>query len=190
MSRQRQYFVLESQPSTLVAHLVNSSGEGFGLEFLQGTWLTYATVDHDLHIEIEGPVEPLPDYFEVDCVPIVNQSFMQAFQSSGCDNFQLYPLPLHFSDQEVQGYAALNVLGRIACLDLNESQYTEFRGKVFRIQSLAMRPTDDTWAPVFRAHEYQEVVFVDERVQEALAANSISGLRITPAEQWNDAHRF
>jgi hypothetical protein len=43
---------------------------------------------------------------------------------------------------------------------------------------------------MFRAHEYQEIIFIRDNVKKEIEKANISGCEIRNADGWSDAHRF
>lgn len=53
---------------------------------------------------------------------------------------------------------------------------------------LLENPADGSF--MFRAHEYQEIIFINENVKKEIEKANISGCEIRNADGWSDEHRF
>ena len=132
----------------------------------------------------------LPDYFEVDGIPIVNQNFIDTIESAGVDNFQALPVDIRFDDTTKEGHFLLNVIGRVKCFDESATDCSKFGPSVARVFSLKLIDNPAKGSNMFRAHEYQEIIFISEQVQQAIKKVGITGCEIRNADGWSDEHRF
>jgi len=183
-------YTLESKLHTLVSYISYSEGEGWRLDFLKGLLLDVPQKKDAIFIEVENPKVPLPDYFDVQGVPIVNKKVIDALESVAVDNFQAFPVEIHFEDGITSGYFLLNVVGRLECIDLSLSKVSKFGPCIARIFDLKLVENAADGCYMFRAHEYQEIIFIHEHVKKEIEKANISGCEIWNADGWSDAHRF
>lgn len=183
-------YVLESKKHRLISHLSYSQGGGWGLDFFSGAILDIPQKSDDLYVEVENSKVPLPDYFEVDGVPIVNQRFVDTISHIGVDNYQALPIEIRFTNEIEKSYYLLNVIGRSKCFDLEKTDCSKFGPSVARVFSLKLQINPANGANMFRAHEYQEVIFVSEQVKAEIEKKNITGCELRDADGWTDAHRF
>ena len=183
------YYILEPQHLSLIMHL--NEGNGFGVSFLQGKAVQLPSFSTALRIEIESEYCDLPDYFEVDCVPIVNRKVIDCLDAAGVGNMQCIPVNVHFREGVVtDGYFLLNVIGLVNCIDENKTDCSHFGPSIARIFSLTLLDDPAEGKHLFRAKEYHDILFITAPVKRALQSATISGCEIRPAQGWSDAHRF
>ncbi|VAW83610.1 hypothetical protein MNBD_GAMMA16-769 [hydrothermal vent metagenome] len=108
-------YILESKLHKLISHISYSQDSGWGLDFLQGFIVDIPQDKGELFIEAESLKVSLPDYFEVDGVPIVTSKFINIIENAGVDNFQALPVDIRFEDGVDEKHFLLNVIGRVKC---------------------------------------------------------------------------
>jgi hypothetical protein len=144
---------------------------------------------HDEYDEPNEPLAELPDYFELMRAPIGSHRLREALTSAGADNVDYYPAAIEASPPRDFGhYYALNVIGRISCMDMGQSKFTTYEDRVARVQNLILDEDSIQGARIFRIHEVPELIIVSDRVAEAIRA--LSGVALRPAQGWNDDHRY
>jgi len=183
-------YILESKLHNLVSHIVNQNGSGWGLDFLKGFLVTPPVTSSELFVEVESEQVDLPDFFEVDGVPVVRSHFIKTIESAGVDNFQLIPVEIRFKNSVVKDFFLFNVIGRVKCFDENKTDCSKFGPSIARIFSLKLVSNPAYGNHMFRAHEYQDVIFITEQVKIEIEKANISGCEIRNADGWNDEHRF
>lgn len=183
-------YILESKLHSLVSHISYSEDSGWGLDFLKGFLVNIPQDRSGLFVEAESERVELPDYFEVDGVPIVRKKFIDTIELAGVDNFQALPVEVRFENGADKGYFLLNVIGRVKCFDETKTDCTKFGPSIARIFSLKLADNPAHGAYMFRAHEYQDVIFITEQVKHEIEKANITGCEIRSADGWSDAHRF
>jgi len=183
-------YILESKLHSLISYISYSEDGGWGLDFFKGSVLDAPKNNNDLYIEVENVKTPLPDYFEVQGVPVVNKKFITTLESVSADNFQAFPVEIRFEDGLTSGHFILNVIGKSKIFDESQSKLSKFGPSVARVFSLKLVDNAAFGSYIFRAHEYQEVIFIQENVKKAIEEANISGCEIRKADGWSDEHRF
>lgn len=183
-------YILESKLHSLISYISYSEDGGWGLDFFKGLILDVPKNNNALYVEAESQKTPLPDYFEVQGVPVVSKKFIVALENVSVDNFQAFPVEIRFEDGIVSGHFILNVIGRSKCFDESQSKLSKFGPSIARIFSLKLVDNAAFGSYIFRAHEYQEVIFIQEKVKKAIEEANISGCEIRKADGWSDEHRF
>ncbi len=184
------YYVLEADHRALVTHLNYTQGGGWGLDFLYGHLVEIPKNQGDLYVTVEHTQIDLPDYIEVDGVPIVTDKFIDILDTAGVDSFQAIPVEIRFEDGVQNDRFLINVVGRISCIDEDVSDCSKFGPCIARIFNLKLNENAPKGAFVFRADEYQEIIFLKEHVKVAIEGAGITGCELRLADGWNDAHRF
>lgn len=185
------YYILEYDRSVRkVRHLEYTGDEGWGLDFLKGRIVSPVPTENDLFVKFECPQLELPDYFEVSCVPIVKENFIHLLKKLKIDNFQAFPVDVHFSNGKTSGYYLINIVGRLTCIDKDATDGKKRGPVISRVFDLKIDETKINDVRIFRDHAYQELVFIYDELKEAIEQAGISGCSIRPADGWNDSHRF
>ncbi len=184
------YYVLQSQSLRKVRHLNFPSGDGWGIDFLKGLLIEIPQNSHDISVNFECDSIDLPDYFEADGAPIVNESVLKALQIAGVDNYQQLPLIINFNDRSVTGYSLINVIGRINCMNKELSDFSTWGKSVARIFNLKLDESKTGGALMFREHNYHDIIFICEQLKIAFDDMKITGCEIIPADGWSDSSRF
>ena len=199
------YCVLEMDPEQAVMASFEEANPGHDLKWLMGSIPDTDTRPAGLRIMIDEPddeyEEPeaesadgnagpaYPDYFELMRVPIGSTRLKEALTRAGVDNIEYYPVPIvDLSGQTVQGHYAMNIIGRLTCIDRAKSALVTDGGQIVRIKSLTLDTQKIHGAKVFRLHEYPEITIVSSDVADAL--HEMSGVLLLPAQGWSDEHRF
>ncbi len=122
----------------------------------------------ELYIEFENKQIPLPEYFETGSTPIVTEQFVKVLENTGADNFQVFPVEIRFEDGVTLGYYLLNIIGRITCIDEKASDCSFVGPVIMRMFGLKLIEENIRGQHIFRAGEYQDVIFISDRVKTAI----------------------
>jgi hypothetical protein len=183
------YYVLEEQVNR--SPIVGSVGEdqhALANRFARGHRFPPDEEPQNLFISVEYGPQHYPDYFELQATPVASQRLVQALADAGVDNFDAYPVVIRESTREVENYFVLNFVGRVSCLDEDATRCTRYRGRVARIQSLAIDENRAMGFALFRLHEYELLLLVSEYVKRSL--EGMDGVLLSEAQGWSDRHRF
>jgi len=184
------FYVLESERLKMISTILYEGDDGWGRSFLKGVEIDPPKTPEKLFVYAECPHRSLPDYFETGCVPIVNQKVVDVIKSIDIKNIQILPAQIRFEDKIVTGYNVLNIVGIIPFIDVNASKCSKMESLIVRMGSLKYKPDHVGELDMFRATEYQSVIFISERIKQAFEDYQLSGCLLTPAEGWGDSHRF
>jgi hypothetical protein len=184
------YFILEANNSLKKIRHLRYDGAGWGLDFLKDHLVELPKTPNNLFVTFECNKIDLPDFFEVDGVPVANEKLIKAFKVAGDDNFQAFPVELHFIDSKIIGYYVFNILGRISCIDADATKCRKFGPSIMRIFDLKLKPESALSPAMFRDKQYQMVIFVSESIKKMIESENILGCDIREANGWNDSHRF
>lgn len=173
------YFVLEPDRETAFMVAFKQANRGHDLKWVMGSLMYPDEQPAGLKLIVDEPRDEYPDFFTDIPAPFCSRRMKERLEAAGVERE---------SGRRIDGYFAINVIGRIACMDRQRSQFTEWRKRVSRIQSLVLDPAAIQGMRVFRPNEYPAVILVDGDVAEAL--RGLPGVTLRPAEGWTDAHRF
>jgi hypothetical protein len=110
-------------------------------------------------------------------IPVMSDSFIKALQDAGASNLQCFPAEIRSKvDSSVwKNYKAVNIIGKIACADLDASESTHIIGRpgddalpLMAFEDLKVEPTRIGDALLFRLAESPGVILVAESVVEYL----------------------
>ncbi|WP_444996732.1 hypothetical protein [Aliikangiella sp. IMCC44359] len=100
--------ILETQEHQLVGMISNKDSNQLP-PFTKGRLINKNFYEGQLKVEFESSHGSLPDYFELDAIPIVSDKFVDFWQDLPIDNYQLFPAVIRFPDKEFAGYSILNI---------------------------------------------------------------------------------
>lgn len=187
------YSILESDNSISRVYYLNYKGSnGLGLDFSKGLFIEPLANENSLFIDFECKKIKLPDYFEVQGVPIANEKLIKAFEDGAADanNFQIFPVEIQFENGKMSGYYLFNIVGQISCMDTENSRFSKFGPSIARIFDLKLNPELTNDIPMFREQKYTDIIFVSQKIKKSIKAQSITGCELRQANGWNDNHRF
>lgn len=183
------YYLLEEDRGYAFMASLKDDNPGHDAKWMMGRLLEPDDKPAGLKLTIDEPRERYPDFFTEVPAFFCSQRLRDRLKAAGVDNVEFYPLEMvERSGKRIEGYFAINIIGRLACMDRERSQFTEWRKRITRIQSLALDMSAIKGFKVLRLHEYPELILVSEDVAEAI--RELPGVSLRPAEGWNDAHRF
>lgn len=183
------YFVLEEDRAYAFMAVFEDANPGHDAKWMMGRLMEPDDKPSQLKLTIEEAPERYPDFFTEVPAFFCSQRLRDRLKAAGVDNVEFYPVDMaEQSGRRVEGYFAMNIIGRIACMERERSKFTEWRKRVTRIQSLALDESAIKGLKIFRPHEYPEAIIVSKDVAEAL--RDLPGVLLQPAEGWSDAHRF
>jgi hypothetical protein len=183
------YYVLEAAPEHMVDGVFEEANPGHDIKWMVGQGMEPDEKPDELKILLDEPNEEYPDFFELVHTPFGSERFKKALAASGVDNVEFYPTPiLDDSGKVVASTLAMNILGRIACMDKTKSQVTRLGKRIVRIKSLAIDDGAIHGCKMFRIHERPSLILVSRDVADAI--RELVGVTLLPAEGWSDSHLF
>jgi len=104
--------------------------------------------------------------FSRGSVTLMSKRFVKILQDAGVDNLQVFPAIIKSEKDDTvwKDYFAVNVLGMIACADLNKSTYNEIMSGHYRFKKLAIYSDKAKGALLFRLHEHAPSIIVHKSV--------------------------
>lgn len=181
------YYVLEDESSGIVGG-VHEDKPILANKYARGTFLSENDKPKNGKIYVEMGPEQYPDYFELQATPIASNTFINSLKNAGIDNFQYFPVPIIEKNRIIESFNIVNYIGRISCLDEIKTECTKFKNKIVRVKSLCIKESNTHNLPLFRIHEYELLVLINSHVKDHLSG--LKGVVLSPAQGWNDRHRF
>jgi hypothetical protein len=101
---------------------------------------------------------------------------------------QWVPVVLEVKRAPREDYFLMNVLDERSCIDLDASEYTEWKGVPVRMRHLVLVEAARRAPPPLCLSKPFALTLVAPALAEAL--RDLPGVRLMPAEGWSDAHRY
>lgn len=158
------------------------------LSFLRGRALDdddRAAVSVGLVVYCDDERPRLPDWYFAGLAPVVSSRLLAALAALGIDNVEAFAVTVEGDDGPIAaGYHALNVVGRVSCVDLERSARSTFEGRLFKLDSMRLQRELVPDLMMFRPHEWTLVILVRDELADALRASGLTGMRLTPVDAW------
>lgn len=186
------YFILDASNMNRVCHLIcPDEDNGWGTDFLEGRSIESPTGrNNTVYIHFECEKIELPDYFEVDGVPVTNNKFLNCFKDACINDIQKFQADIHFMDGKVSGYYVLMQEFSFAIFNIETTKATKLGKHIMRILDLKLYANETCTTEIFRDPAYKQIIFISDRIKNAIESNNITGCNIKEAEGWNDLSRF
>ncbi len=130
----------------------------------------------------------ITDFFP-PAIPLMSVGFLSALQKSGVDNIDAYDAILLGKDGQPlnEEFKAVNIIGRIACADLDKSicdvdDQDDPVGVDF--ESLVIDVNRAQGAKFFRLHEAVNAIIVHVTVKESVEKLNFRGINFIAPEDW------
>lgn len=137
-------FVLEADPEVAPRATLLLPEGVHSLALLRGHGLDdddRAALTRGLAVYCDDEELALPDWFWAGVAPVVSGRLLAALVSLGVDNLEAFPVVVeHDLGPVAADYYALNVVGCVACIDLDRSEYTRFGGRLFALETMHVDP--------------------------------------------------
>ncbi len=111
--------------------------------------------------------------FKRGTVTLMSKRFVELLKGAQVDNLQTFPaIVKSLTDGTIwDNYFAVNILGLIACSNLDKSTYTEIMPGSYRFKELAIDASKANGALLFRLQEDPPTLIMDSSVGKYLASN-------------------
>jgi hypothetical protein len=192
------YYILEQDRNNSVSASFSDANPGHHMKWYKGQKFEKNELPSDLQLHIDNnDIEIVdqniravyPDFFTGTATAFCSEKMRQLLDKAGIQNIEYYPLVIiEEGGRRVEGHYAMNILGRIACLDKTQSECNYFEGEIVRIKSMAIDESLVHDIPIFRLHELPDIILVSEKI--ANVTKGLVGIQLSPAEGWNDSHLF
>lgn len=125
-------------------------------------------------VPVPEPVEFLVDHtskhpptdFVTSYMPVFSDRLVQAFRNAGVTNIQMFKSILRNPDtgETWDAYQVINVLGEVACADLDNSVYDDPEGMAYEFEKLVIDTDRADGALLFRLAECKHMIIVNDSV--------------------------
>ncbi|PUA27887.1 MAG: hypothetical protein B0W54_15320 [Cellvibrio sp. 79] len=135
------------------------------VNFLRGRLITQSLVLPIVYTTNGKSGDEVRDFLDTS-YPLMSKRFVELLRAGGVDNLQLFPAVIK---SEVDGsvwedYYAVNVLGLIACADMDNSDYDEIMPGHYRFRELAIQAEKANDALLFRLQEDATIMVIQKSV--------------------------
>jgi len=154
------------------------------------TWVGGVKIDVDLPTPLQFFLDPdsgdfLPTFFEPS-IPLMSEKMLSVLTNAGVDNIQTYDTDVYDKNSKKieETYFAINVVGRIECVDLEKSVYKAKKSsKRLRFKKIIIDENKTHGALLFRLHEKPSEVVIHDSVKEHLEKANLPGLEFKKASE-------
>lgn len=110
-----------------------------------------------------------------------------ALAAFGVDNVEFFPVELETPEGRVEeGYWLANVVGRAACVDRANSDFTPRRlGPGLKLKSFRIDAAQAPEQPIFRLAENATLVVINEALKKHLENAALVGTMLQPTEEYD-----
>ncbi len=153
--------------------------------FMSGDLIT-VKVPEPVEFLVDNTSEHPPTDFVTKFMPVLSNRLVAAFRKAGVDNMQTYKAILRnpATGETWDSYQVVNVLGKIACADLENSVYTVNMGVDCEFSELVIDVEKANGALFFRLLESHEKIIVHNAVLDYMYTKDddpiFEGIEFTP----------
>jgi len=135
-------------------------------------------IDTDINNYSYLPISFLPE-------PIFSVGFIQALQGAGVDNVDTYDVKITNPDTGVmiQGYKAVNIIGKISCVDTDASDRERLIENQHVIRKLVIDPSKTYGFKMFRLAEWTQIILIHDSVVNNLPSDLKKDFIFEPVEE-------
>ncbi len=138
-------------------------------------------IEYEVDTEIGGTYLPTTFLSE----PVFSKKFTQELIACGVDNIQTYEVNIVNPDtkQCIEGYQAVNILGNIACADMDVSEYEKLIENQYVFRRLVIKPLNAHGSYIFRLAQCTQVILVHENIVKQLSPEISRDLNFEPVDE-------
>lgn len=127
----------------------------------------------------------MADFFDTT-IPLMSERLVRSLRQLGIDNFDAYPMTLKRKDtgQTWKDYFAVNVVGRIAAVDMNRSLYRTMATGRPKFSKIALDPGAIGDAIFFRLALGPGLIVVHEKIKQDLSEKKFVALMFQKIEDY------
>lgn len=124
-----------------------------------------------------------PDFFDTT-IPVMSNRLISFLTDLGVHNLDTYEVILNDKDKKYPGFKAVNVLGCIDAVDLEESEYRLRFNKPYFTGKIIIDENKINGARFFRLLQGPGFIVVSEEIAKALMEQEWSALLLQPTEHY------
>jgi hypothetical protein len=129
-----------------------------------------------------------PDLFDTT-IPLMSGRLLKTLRDSGADNLDAYPMTLRRIDtgETFDGYSAVNVIGCVDAIALNDSEYLMRRGRPYFTGKIAIDEAKVKGLEIFRLPRGPGFIVGNERISRILQQNDFKAMLLQPTTDYAGA---
>lgn len=138
-------------------------------------------IEYEVDTDIGGSY--LPTTFLPD--PVFKIDFINALKLSGVDNFDQYEARIINSEtgDRIQGYAVLNIIGKVACADMDASEAELLIEDQHVIRELVIDPAKTQGTLMFRLAQWTQMILIHDKITSQLPPGLCRDLAFEPVRE-------
>lgn len=138
-------------------------------------------IEYEIDTEIGGSYLPTTFLSE----PVFSVGFIQALINCGIDNIETYEVNIVNPDtgEHIEGYRAINIIGKIACADMDNSECERLIEDQYVFRQLIINPLKARGAYIFRLAQCTQIILVHEDIVKQLPTEFFKDLKFQPVEE-------
>lgn len=128
----------------------------------------------------------MADFFDTT-IPLMSARLLNALAAVGVSNLDVYPMILQRSDtsERWDNYSAVNVIGAIDAIDLENSEYTTDSFGEPNFTRIALKEDLVSGLKLFRLNTGPGLIVINEVVKDALSGQDFYALMLQPLEDYD-----
>ena len=139
-------------------------------------------------VELEGePEDVIVSMYSVG-VLLLRDDILEAFKDAGVDNYDSYPAEIKNpnTDEILNNYKAVNIIGRVAAANLDESEHVAHGEPVVDVDfdGLVIDEGKTRGLKLFRLAECMTGIVIHDSVQKVILEHGINDLDFVAPENW------
>ncbi|MDP4147337.1 MAG: hypothetical protein Q8936_23175 [Bacillota bacterium] len=112
---------------------------------------------------------------------IVSDNFKKVIEDAGIDGIQYLPINIMSKggNEKLGNYYVANIYNLLNAVDMNESEYIQFRSGGYSIVKYAVKADNIKNCDIFRLKEGIVPIFVSEKMKKLIQYNKLTGFAFT-----------
>ena len=116
---------------------------------------------------------------------IGTKQFYQDLLDCGVDNIQTKQVVINdvVNNRKIEDYLLLNIIGRVSCADMDESEYENIGEDMNVINKLVIDPARAKDLNLFLVHEDTDCIVINDKVYDCLASKGYTDIYFEELDQ-------
>ena len=128
----------------------------------------------------------MADFFDTT-IPLMSDRLLQTLYDAGVDNIDAYPMILERPDtgEKWHNYKAINVLGRIDAVDLENSEYELSPTGIYEFESIVIDEKVSGDALCFRLAKGPDLIVIPEKIADTIRKRDFVAVMLQRTEDYD-----
>ncbi len=138
-------------------------------------------IEYQVDTEIGGT--HLPTTFLSE--PVFSNTLIETLVACGVNNIQTYKVDIvnPETNQRIEGYRAVNIIGKIACADMDASECERLIENQYVFRKLVINPQKTYGTYIFRLAECTQIILIHENIVKKLPPSISKDLIFVPVDE-------